>query len=157
VRASEITLNLDNPAAEFPAASKFGLVTILRLQSSDFSQIETQAVRAISEAMRTNPHITLQIVIEPLGPPERLHANLLQSILETCYSSTSYLDRYYSLQPGHLLGAKRLFVLLPVEERPLLSQSWIQEIGRYATILWHGRQPPSTPLAEFERLLDQEE
>jgi radical SAM superfamily enzyme YgiQ (UPF0313 family) len=152
--ASCITLDLDDLSAELPPASDFGLVTTLRLQSADFSRVETQAVRAVAEAVRTNPHITLQIVLEPTRQPERLRTELLQKMLEACYASASYLDRYYSLQPGHLLGAKRVFVLLDLEARARLGQEWVRKIGRQADILWRGVQASSTELEEFEHVLD---
>ena len=63
--------------------------------------------------MADNPHTTLQVVLEPSGDPERLTAETLESLLAACYRTTTYLDRYYSLQPGRLLGSKRLVVLLP--------------------------------------------
>jgi radical SAM superfamily enzyme YgiQ (UPF0313 family) len=154
VRASVITLDLDHAVAELPLATDLGLVSTLLLRSADFSQVESQAVRTIAEVMRTNPHITLQIVLEPRRQPERLRAELLQKILEVCYSSTSYLDRYYSMHPGHLLGAKRVFVLLPLSERPLLKRAWVHEIGQCAAILWHGKDAPPAALEEFEHVLD---
>ena len=104
-------------ASELPPSNDFGLVTTLLLHSSDFSQVESQAVRMVAEAVRTNPHITCKSCLSRAGRLNGFEPELLRKILEVCYSSTSYLDRFYSLQPGHLLGAKRLFVLLPLKER----------------------------------------
>jgi hypothetical protein len=148
-----LAFELDDPSAELPPPADFGLVSTLHLRSSDFSQSETQAINAITDILLANPHITLQIVLESIRHPERLRAELLQKIMAVCYGSTSYLDRFYSLQPGHLLGAKRLFVLLDIKERPRLGHAWINEIGQLALLLWHGHETPSTPLEEFENFL----
>lgn len=149
-------IDLDDAGAGLPPTAECGLVTTLLLRSADFSQVETQAARAVAEALRANPHITLQVVLEPVGRPERLGIELLQKLMEVCYSSTSYLDRYYSMHPGHLPGAKRLFVLLPVEERARLGQRWIRKTGRCAAILWHGKNAIPERMEEFEYLLDSE-
>jgi radical SAM superfamily enzyme YgiQ (UPF0313 family) len=147
-------IDLDAPGAGLPPTAECGLVTTLLLRSADFSRVETLAVRATAEVVRTNPHITLQVVLEPRGRPERLGIELLQKLMEVCYSSTSYLDRYYSMHPGHLPGAKRLFVLLPAKERLRLGRNWISEIGRCAAILWHGKNAIPERMEEFECLLD---
>jgi hypothetical protein len=153
VRTSTLMLDLDNGSVKLPSVIDFDLVTTLLLHSSDFSQVESQTVRVVAEAVRTNPHITMQIVFEPRRQIERLQPELLRKIIEICYSSTSYLDRFYSMQPGHLLGAKQLFVLLPLSERSRLRQAWIHEFGQFATILWHGNVPRPMDLEECEHVL----
>jgi hypothetical protein len=62
----------------------------------------------------------------------------LEAFLEACHPSASYLDLYYSLHPNRLLGAKRLVVLLPGEDRSRLGPEWIDEVGQYATLVWRG-------------------
>jgi radical SAM superfamily enzyme YgiQ (UPF0313 family) len=153
MRNSTLTLDLDDVSVKLPSIIDFDLVTTLLLHSSDFSQVGSQAVRVVAEAVRTNPHITFQIVFEPRRQVERLQPELLRKIIEACYSSTSYLDRFYSMQPGHLLGAKQLFVLLPLSERARLKQAWIHELGQFANILWYGDAPRPTDLEEFEHAL----
>jgi hypothetical protein len=146
-------IDLDDPNSKPPLPTEYKLVTTLHLRSADFSLVENRATQLVAEALRSNPHITLQIVLEPLGDSKRLRFELLEEIFAACYASTSYLDRFYSLQPGHLLGAKRLFVLLAIEERSKLGPAWIEAIAGRAHILWHGNEPPKTPLAEYESFL----
>jgi radical SAM superfamily enzyme YgiQ (UPF0313 family) len=150
-----ITLDLDDPAIRSPAPQDFSLITTLHLRSSDFSRVESAAIRAVSEAIRSNPHITLQIVLEPTGDPAQLRIESLEKVLAECFSTTSYLDRYYSLHPGHLLGAKRLFILLPVSKMPYIPADWLQEVANYALILWHGLEPPCRELGYFEHIVMQ--
>jgi hypothetical protein len=153
-----MTLNFDDPTVAMPHSNNFGLVTTLRVQSSDFSQVESRVVPVIAEAVRTNPHITLQIVLEPLRTLSKQDLEALPSIsrkmLDVSYASTSYLDRYYSLHPGHLLSAKRLFILLPMSDRRGLERSRLHEIGECATILWRGKEAPSLPLEAFEHWIE---
>jgi hypothetical protein len=146
-------LDLDDPDVRDPAPQDYSLVTTLHLRSRDFSQVESKAIRVVSEAIRSNPHITLQIVLEPIGDPARLHEGLLEKLLAECFSTTSYLDRYYSLHPGHLLGAKRLHVLLPVAQMPTVPAAWVQEVGNFAHLLWHGPESPCRELEYFERMV----
>ena len=85
--------------------------------------------------MADNPHTTLQVVLEPTGDPERLTDETLELLLAACYRTTTYLDRYYSLHPGRLLGAKRLVVLLTPELHPSPSESWLRRVGEFATLV----------------------
>ena len=146
-------IDLDDPKSEPPSPADYNLVTTLHLRSADFSRVENRATQLVAEALRSNPHITLQIVLEPLGDPKHLRFELLEEIFAACYASTSYLDRFYSLQPGHLFGAKRLFVLLEIEERSKIGPAWIEAIAGRAHLLWHGNEPPKTPLEEYESFL----
>ena len=75
-------------------------------------------------------------MLEPTGDPERLTVETLELLLATCYRTTTYLDRYYSLQPGRLLGSKRLVVLLPRESQRQPSESWRRNVAEYATLLF---------------------
>lgn len=146
-------IDLDDPNSKPPLPADFNLVATLHLRSADFSRVETRATQLVADTLRSNPHITLQIVLEPLGNSKRLRLELLEEIFAACYASTSYLDRFYSLQPGHLLGAKRLFVLLAIEERPKLGSEWIEAIAERAHFVWHENEPPITPLEEYESFL----
>ena len=91
------------------------LAFTLWLRSSDFHRRRREAAEQIDRLLTDNPHTTLQVVLEPTGDPDRLTVETLELLLATCYKTTTYLDRYYSLQPGRLLGSKRLVVLLPKE------------------------------------------
>ena len=84
-----------------------------------------------------DPFTTLQVVLEPraeLPAPE-----FFQAVTATCQERPTYLDNYYSLQPGGLCGAKRLVVLLSAAWRRRIADGWIHEVtSRWASIVWHG-------------------
>ncbi|HEY2760489.1 MAG TPA: hypothetical protein VGI75_07090, partial [Pirellulales bacterium] len=61
-----------------------------------------------------------------------------EAILEAAFRRPTYLDRFYSVQPGRLKGAKRLVIALPtnyVDDRGL--HEWREAISQYATIAAH--------------------
>ncbi len=120
-----------NAEADFPA-----LVFSLWFRSADFHRQRRQAAERIAGVLADNPHTTLQVVLEPIGDPERLTIETLESLLSACYRTTTYLDRYYSMQPGRLLGSKRLVVLLPAQWRDRLSESWLAQASETATLQW---------------------
>jgi radical SAM superfamily enzyme YgiQ (UPF0313 family) len=111
------------------------LAFTLWLRSSDFHHRRREAAEQIGRLLADNPHTTLQVVLEPTGDPESLSTDTLGLLLATCYKTTSYLDRYYSLQPGRLLGSKRLIVLLPAGLQRRSSKSWQRRVAEYATLL----------------------
>ncbi len=111
------------------------LAFTLWLRSGDFHQRRHEAANQISRRLADNPHTTLQIVIEPTGEPERVTVETLRLLLATCYETTTYLDRYYSMHPGRLLGSKRLVVLLPAEQQSGTGKSWRENVAEYATLL----------------------
>ena len=43
-------------------------------------------------------------MLEPAGDPRRLTPQTLELLMAACYRNPTYLDRYYSLHPGELLG-----------------------------------------------------
>ena len=47
-------------------------------------------------------------------------------------------NRGMSRQRPLVLLAKRLIVLLPIEQRERLGKAWIRRVGDYATLAWHG-------------------
>jgi radical SAM superfamily enzyme YgiQ (UPF0313 family) len=116
------------PPGYFPS-----LAFTLWFRCSDFQQQRQKAVAQIERLLADNPHTTLQVVLEPTGDPERLTAETLESLLAACYRTTTYLDRFYSLQPGRLLGSKRLVVLLPPQSRA--SEAWRRCVGEFATLI----------------------
>ena len=107
----------------------------LWLRSGDFHRRRREAAEQIRRLLADNPHTTLQVVLEPTGDPERLTVETLESLLAACYETTTYLDRYYSLHPGRLLGSKRLIVLLPKESPQRPSERWRRNVAEYATLL----------------------
>ena len=105
--------------------------------------------------MTDNPHTTLEVVLEPTGDPLRLSMDVLERLLECCYRHPSYLDWYYSLHPGQLMGAKRLIVLAPVRERRRTGQTWICDASEYAWLLWWGPGSGNEPLHPHEQLISE--
>ncbi len=92
----------------------------------------------IRRIVEENPHTTLQVVLEPTAAPERLTERALEAFLESCFPTSSYLDRFYSLHPNRLLSAKRLIVLAPGTLRDRLPQPWMDQTQEYATLVLPG-------------------
>ena len=105
----------------------------LWFRSADFDRHQHEVVKHIERLLTENPHTTLSVVLEPTGGLNRLSSKTLQTLLSACYRTTTYLDRYYSLHPGALLGAKQLIVLLPPHRRP--SRDWRRSTAEFATIV----------------------
>ena len=116
-------LNAKDLAASGVQFERPSLCFALWLRSADFHGRRRQAAQLIDRLLTDNPHTTLLVILEPAGEPERLTAETLDMLLATCYRTTNYLDRYYSLHPGRLLGSKRLFILLPLEMRDKVGDS----------------------------------
>jgi radical SAM superfamily enzyme YgiQ (UPF0313 family) len=107
----------------------------LWLRSADFHQRQRDVAAMIGQLLTDNPHTTLQVILEPTADPKRLTAEALDVLLANCYRTTTYLDRYYSLHPGRLLGSKRLFVLLPPGTGERVDDAWLESVASYATLL----------------------
>jgi hypothetical protein len=150
---SVVAIDLDDSTIAASRCEDIRLVTTLLLHSADFSRTASRAVKTVAEVMKSNPHIALQVVLAPAPQRELIPPEAVHEILDACYRTTSYLDRFYSLQPGHLLGAKHVFVLLPCDARPNSPRAWIQAIGQYAGILWHGDSTPPEDYEEFEHII----
>ena len=131
-------LDLDDPAPPLPPVAARSHAFTLWLKSCDFRARAGEAIAIVRQILADNPHTTLQIVLEPLGDPRHLTAELLEDFLAACHESLSYLDWFYSLHPVRLLGAKRLVVIIPegVEESP--DASWLDAIEDRATIVRGG-------------------
>ena len=98
-------LNLDAPAPScVPAAASRSLAFTLWQRSSDFRARACEAAAAVRRFLSDNPHTTLQIVLEPLGDPRHLTAELLEELLAVSHESLSYLDWFYSLHPVRCWG-----------------------------------------------------
>lgn len=136
--ARSFILDLDKPVRScLPPADSRSLAFTLWLRSSNFRARASDAARAVRQFLADNPHTTLQIVIEPLGDPRHLTADLLEDVLAVSHESLSYLDWFYSLHPVRLLGAKRLVVLLPPGVEESLHASWRESIEDRAAIVTH--------------------
>jgi radical SAM superfamily enzyme YgiQ (UPF0313 family) len=150
-RGSRVDLDSETASTVPPAPP--ALCYTLWLRSADFHQRRQAAAAIVAQLLAANPHITLQVILEPTADPQRLTTETLELLLSTCYQSPTYLDRYYSLHPGRLLGSKRLAVLLPLELRDALSQDWCRRVADYATLLWQGDPPVAAPLEEYELIV----
>jgi radical SAM superfamily enzyme YgiQ (UPF0313 family) len=131
-RAARTVSRTSSDSAALPPSPS--LVFTLWFRSSDFDRHRLRAADHIRRLLRENPHTTLQVVLEPAGDPEQVTVETLELLLETCYETTSYLDRYYSLHPGQLLGSKRLIVALPRHTESRASESWRREVAQYAAL-----------------------
>jgi radical SAM superfamily enzyme YgiQ (UPF0313 family) len=136
-------IDLDAPPEQTAPAAPPALCYTLWLRSADFHQRRHAAADSIARLLASNPHTTLQVILEPTADPRRLTPQTLELLLAACYKSPTYLDRYYSLHPGRLLGSKRLAVLLPRGLRDSLHEDCCRRLGEYATLLWQGDQTPS--------------
>src|SRR5207249_599853 len=105
----------------------------------------------IERILLDDPFTTLQVVLEPLisdfsNVSEcicRLTQESLEVLLAACHRNPTYLDRFYALQPGRPIGAKRLVVLLPAQLRKELSPTdWLRMIEEYADIVWQEDEAP---------------
>ena len=109
-----------------------------------------RAVELINRVLTDNPHSTLQVILEPAGDPELLKPGTLQAMLQECYRTSNYMDRYYGLNPEGLLGSKRLLILLPAALRSQVSEQWIDDVGEFATLIWRGLELDDSELEPHE-------
>ena len=138
--ASHWRIDLDEHIdASIPQAANRAQAFTLWFRSSDFSSHRKRAAELIDQLLTANPFTTLQIVLEPTGNRQRLSAQTCESLLRAAFRQPTYLDRFYSVQPGRIKGAKRLIVVLPPDdhaEEP--SPKWLAELEEFATIVrWH--------------------
>jgi hypothetical protein len=133
INLDAVEADVDHPSASLLPPTP-ALSFLLWLQADDFHNRRHEAVGIIERLLTDNPHTTLQIILEPLADPLRLTVETLELLLSTCYRTTTYLDRYYSLHPGRWLGAKRLFVL-PPRHASLENDLWLDQVADYATLL----------------------
>ncbi len=169
VVSSEVVVDLDDSLCftTMPTAShvlpdvthRAGHLSLV-FQSHDFSQadIVSKMQRIIRQVLIDSPHTSCEIFLVPAANWERLTPQMLQTLLATCYETTSYLDFFYALSSSPLSGAKRLVVVLPLAMRTRLGLDWIDSLGEMAFILWTGHDSPRPTLEElapFEILADE--
>ena len=114
-------------------------------------------VETVNRALLANPHSTMQVLLEPTGDPLQVTSELTSFLLETCFANPNYLDRYYSLHPGGLLGSKRVLLILDGAMRDSLledeaKQQWLDAIGESASILYRGGDLQWDDLEPYELL-----
>ncbi|HZZ27798.1 MAG TPA: radical SAM protein [Pirellulales bacterium] len=147
----------------------------LWLQSSDFYRHRKRAAQFVEQLLADNPFTTLQIVLAPgsaggsgsdsghevaaarahsfpSSPSHPITHSITPATCETIFRAAlkqpTYLDCFYSVQPGRMKGAKRLIVLLPAQLQEALTvnnSDWLEAIGHYAAIVWQDNRGESHP------------
>lgn len=132
--ASGVRINLDSAStATLPRARTQAFT--LWLQAQDWDAALPAAERFVRQLLAEDPFTTLQLVLEPTGFATHLQPHHLRRLWATTLEQPSYLDRYYSLQPGRPIGAKRLVVLLAGAEVDG-PKGWLDEVEELATIVF---------------------
>ena len=141
-------VNLDAPTTTpVPSADRAQAFT-LWLQANDLDARQHEAAALAAQLLADNPHTTLQVVIEA-GDAQTVTLAALETIMVGCQAAPSYLDRGYAFQPGRAVGAKRLVVLLPADQRAALDASGrLDELAQHATLVWDG-QPDAEAADDF--------
>jgi hypothetical protein len=148
-------LDLDeNMPIVAPPPENRSLTFTLWLRARDFHARGEEADRIVAGLLLDNPHTTLQLVLEPTGDPRALTLRTLDRLTRACHQAPSYLDRYYSLQPGRPLGAKRLIVVVPLGQRDRLGPDWLEAAGEFATVVWRGRQDAALEVEAYEYVME---
>jgi hypothetical protein len=123
-----------------PPAGERSQAFTLWFRSFDFGQDVRRACRWIVQLLKETPFTTLQVVLEPAGNPQSINEEVLSELWGACQSRPSYLDRYYALQPGRPIGAKRIVVLLP-DWPEGHDTEWQQTIEEQATVVFGCSEP----------------
>ncbi len=149
--ADYCVIDLDGEKSDVPHVATRTQAFTLWLRGQDLHASRDRAARLVAEALAANPFTTLQLVLEPLGPPRTITLALLDGLARACFARPTYLDKFYAVLPGKTRGAKRLIVLLPAEARESLGSRWISDVGEFATIVWRGESTLfDAELAEHE-------
>ncbi len=128
----KIDLNQDIPAAIPPANHRTQTYT-LWFTSSDFTLHARRACKIIDQLLRETPFTTLQVILEPTGSPLAISPHVLSELWSACQTHPSYMDRYYAMQPGRPIGAKRLIVV--IDDEAGLPDEWLDSIEEQATLV----------------------
>lgn len=115
----------------------------LWLRATNFDHHVAAMQTFAEKLLATNPFMTLQIVLEPVADPSSITPKLLRTLLAACHRHPSYLDRFYALQPGKPIGAKRIVVAVRREER--VSEAWRDGIETMAWVVVLETRTPSVP------------
>jgi radical SAM superfamily enzyme YgiQ (UPF0313 family) len=145
-------IDLDNGPDSYCSIEHDQAMT-LWLHASQFAPQRERIAKHLRRVLAVNPFTTLQIVLEPdtdvsPGLAGDLSARFLQELVGISQESSTYLDRYYAMQPGRAIGAKRVILLLPAYLRAKLPEDWLDEVGECATLVW--RTGPGAELEESE-------
>lgn len=133
-----VLVDFDEPADRrsiLPPAELRSQAFTLWLRGGDLSEQGTESASLIRQLLADCPHTTLQVLIEPTADPLRIRSDYLSRLCSVCFQETSYLDRFYSMFPAGLKGAKRLVVLVSNSDRDSLPENWVSEIEEQATLV----------------------
>ncbi|MFO0815580.1 MAG: radical SAM protein [Gemmatales bacterium] len=136
--ADGVLIHLDVEGNSLPPARLRHQVYTLWFQSSDFTLHARRACRVIRELLRESPYTTLQIILEPESNPCTITSEVLDELWQACQEQPSYMDRYYSMQPGRPIGAKRILIL--VDEGEPLDEEWLDMVDEQATLIKRERE-----------------
>ena len=117
---------------------------------SEFSSRRSFMRQVLVQLLTECPHSSVQIVLEPTSDPRQVSSQIVDCLLNACYEHPNYLDRYYSLNPGGLLGSKRVLICLRAEVRSQIDREWLDRVGESCTIVWRGGAIDESDLADFE-------
>ncbi len=110
-------------------------VFTLWVRSEDLARDTLDVCHCIKRLLQHNPFLTLTVVLEPINGATTGLGHALQRIWAICLEQPSYLDRYYSVQPGSAAGAKRLIVCFP-RDGGSVNEGELAEIEELAEILY---------------------
>jgi hypothetical protein len=133
-----VLIDLDEPHVALPAATERAQAFTLWLRGRDLHAGRDRAAQLVADLLSSNPHTTLQVILEPTESPRAITPQLLDKLARACFAAPTYLDKFYAVLPGRARGAKRLVVLVPLTERDSIGQDWVDMVGDFATIVWRG-------------------
>jgi radical SAM superfamily enzyme YgiQ (UPF0313 family) len=159
----------DDKECDPPPAAVRSQAFTLWLRCSNFHAHRHHAAELVDRLLTDNPFTTLQIVLEPISRPspsgrgqgegaeclpETLTAATCDAILQAAFRHPTYLDRFCSVQPGRLKGAKRIVVgLSKLEGSCATGQEWLEIIRQYATIITSDSKPLAEPPTVYSRAM----
>lgn len=127
-----VKIELDRDSSpDLPAASDCAQAMAVWFCASDFGRHRSAMQRTLAHLLKSNPHSTLQVVLEPQGNYRSIEPEIVEELLATCYRQPNYLDRYYSLNPQGLLGSKRVVIAV----REPVADDWAEAIEDSATLV----------------------
>lgn len=132
-----VRVDFDGPTAvALPNAGQRAQALTLWYRGTALPKHLSQMQADIAQVLADNPHSTLQIVLEPSGDPHNLSRECIDRLLQACYQSPNYLDRYYSLNPHGLLGSKRVLVVVDEFSEEHCDPDWLEAMEESATLCW---------------------
>lgn len=130
-------VDLDRPTAP-PPADRRAFAFTLWITGENLGRRADEITPLLRQVLEENPHSSLQVILEPTLATTELPASLDERLLATlwrvCQERPSYLDRFYAIQPGRLLGAKSLVLLLPDGLADQLPGGWLEAVSEFATV-----------------------